>query len=302
MRQRQRFDAVAPRPHPAARRRARPGGGAGGHDLDRRSPRLLRPGDAQAAAAKPAHHHADRSARASRATPPAPTGGPPSRTWSPSPWSRPKASCAAINRIAHRELFALVVGGQGLFGTLYSVTLRIGSLGARGRRGRRRRERRRCQHGGPRPLQLLVPPDALERFVGRARARCDEWRVGGRRASSVRQILPEEETFLRWARRQYAEVALRLAEPATSAARCATRSCAASSSTPPSPHGGSFPIALHAGRDARAGRRLLPAAARVPRGEAPHRSRREAGERLVPAPPQPVRPAGLRGALANSAA
>ena len=32
------------------------------------------------------------------------------------------------NRSAHRELFALVAGGLGLFGALYSVTLHIGSL------------------------------------------------------------------------------------------------------------------------------------------------------------------------------
>ena len=58
-------------------------------------------------------------------------------------------------------------------------------------------------------IQLLLPPDAVEAFVAEARARCDDWRVGVQ-GVDVRNILPEEDTFLRWARKPYAEVGLQL--------------------------------------------------------------------------------------------
>ena len=40
----------------------------------------------------------------------------------------PEGELRRINRVAHSALFSLVVGGQGLFGTLYSVTMRVNSL------------------------------------------------------------------------------------------------------------------------------------------------------------------------------
>jgi len=124
----------------------------------------------------------------------------------------PEGELRCINRLAHREMFSLVVGGHGLFGTLYSVNLRVDSL------ARAVNEAAPAQApapaGGARPLHLLVPPDALERFVADAQARCDEWRVEVQ-GVDVRHTLPEEETFLRWARRQYTEVGLRFSALAT---------------------------------------------------------------------------------------
>jgi len=58
-------------------------------------------------------------------------------------------------------------------------------------------------------LRVLVPPRALARFLAAARERCGDWRVGIE-AEAVRTTRGEEETFLRWARRDYAEVALQL--------------------------------------------------------------------------------------------
>jgi len=121
----------------------------------------------------------------------------------------PEGELRQINRLSHRELFALVVGGQGLFGTIYSVNLRIDSL-ARAVNEAAVAEAPAAAAGGARPLHLLVPPEALERFVADAQARCDDWRVAVQ-SIEVRQVLPEEETFLRWARRRYTEVGLRFA-------------------------------------------------------------------------------------------
>jgi FAD/FMN-containing dehydrogenase len=120
----------------------------------------------------------------------------------------PEGELRQINRVAHSGLFALVVGGQGLFGTLYSATLRVNSL-LRSADETIKSEVPAPSHSGEDTLQLLIPPEALERFVANAQARCEDWRVGVE-GVDVRHTLPEEDTFLRWARRQYTEIGLRL--------------------------------------------------------------------------------------------
>lgn len=122
----------------------------------------------------------------------------------------PEGELRKISRLSHRELFSLVVGGQGLFGTIYSVNLRIDSLARAVNEAAAVEMPAAAPACGVRPLHLLVPPEALERFVADAQALCDEWRVAVQ-GVEVRHVLPEEETFLRWARRRYAEVGLRFA-------------------------------------------------------------------------------------------
>src|SRR5260221_6949599 len=127
----------------------------------------------------------------------------------------PGGELRRVNRVANSALFALVVGGQGLFGALYSITLRIESLA------------RAISEAAPletlnfdmtdqsmRPLQLLLPPEELGGFIEEARERCAEWHtaIGG---ADIRRTLPEEETVLRWSRREYSMVTLRLAERGT---------------------------------------------------------------------------------------
>ena len=119
----------------------------------------------------------------------------------------PEGELRRIDRVAHSSLFALVVGGQGLFGTLYSATMRVNSL---------LRSADETIKAPPavsgdvdgRTLQLLIPPESLEAFVAQANARCEDWRVEVQ-GVDVRQTLPEEDTFLRWARRPYTEVGIR---------------------------------------------------------------------------------------------
>lgn len=118
------------------------------------------------------------------------------------------------SRQSNRELFALAVGGQGVFGVPYSVTLRVASL------------RQSCAAPAPEAvldcgtsasraesdLALLVPPERLDSLVASVREQTADWRIPV--ASAVaRRTLPEEETFLRWARREYVQVRLRLATP-----------------------------------------------------------------------------------------
>jgi len=163
----------------------------------------LRPGDAQAGAARTTLPTVGESLAWNAAGP----DGRPAVTHVESlTLVTPEGELRRVSRVAHAELFALAVGGQGLFGALYSVTLRMASL---------------AQAVGesvatdpvPRDaLRILVPPEAATPFLAAARARCDDWRVS-LEVGAVRRTKAEQETFLRWARRDYAALALRLAPP-----------------------------------------------------------------------------------------
>ena len=123
----------------------------------------------------------------------------------------PKGELVRVSRTAHRELFALVAGGQGLFGALYSVTLDIGSL-SRAVNEASAADVLSPLKPGARTLRLLVPPAELDAFLVQARELCADWRmplVG----IEVRRTRAEDDSFLKWARRDYADVILALAEP-----------------------------------------------------------------------------------------
>jgi hypothetical protein len=162
----------------------------------------LRPGDAQAGAARTTLPTVGESLAWNAAGP----DGRPAVTHVESiALVTPEGELRRVSRVASAELFALAVGGQGLFGAPYSVTLRIESLARAVSDGAAAPPAR--MPGGA--LRLLVPPEALARFLAAARERCGEWRVAIE-AEAVRTTRSEAETFLRWARRDYAEVALQL--------------------------------------------------------------------------------------------
>jgi FAD/FMN-containing dehydrogenase len=115
-----------------------------------------------------------------------------------------------VDRASNPGLFCLVVGGQGLFGAIYSVTLRLDSL-----------ERALAEAQAPtsavapvrasaaRKLVLLVPEARTEALIAGCRERCAEWRIE-LASVIVRRVRAEQETFLRWARRECAEVSIAL--------------------------------------------------------------------------------------------
>ncbi|MBV8030684.1 MAG: FAD-binding oxidoreductase [Betaproteobacteria bacterium] len=118
-----------------------------------------------------------------------------------------------LTRDRNAELFSLAVGGQGLFGALYSATLRLESLAAAGDAPSAVESLAldASMETRSRSLRILVPPSSVEGFLAETRERCGEWRTAIH-AVSVRRTLPESETALRWARNEYAEVTLLLAE------------------------------------------------------------------------------------------
>jgi FAD/FMN-containing dehydrogenase len=122
----------------------------------------------------------------------------------------PEGELRRINRFTHADLFALNIGGQGLFGTLYSITLRIESL-ARAVSEATAPEKVHvgAVPGAGQELRVLVPPESLAQFLPKARAVCDEWRIE-LQSMEVRRTLQETDSFLRWAHRPYADVVLRL--------------------------------------------------------------------------------------------
>jgi FAD/FMN-containing dehydrogenase len=124
----------------------------------------------------------------------------------------PDGELRRVSRQRDRELFGLIVGGHGLFGTVYSITLRIATLARAVERATRPQEMtlRNCRANHA--LELLIPPEALDDFIRETDARCSDWRIP-LQSVAVRRTAREDDSYLRWARRDYADVKLALAEP-----------------------------------------------------------------------------------------
>jgi FAD/FMN-containing dehydrogenase len=155
----------------------------------------------------------------------------------------PDGQLRRIDRITNPGLFALVVGGQGLFGALYSVTLRVESL-ARAVSEAEAPETllEPASHGAARKLVLLVPPAELDALVAGCRQRCAEWRID-LESLAVRRIRADQETFLRWADSEYAELSVGLGGGATLGAEVRQTQLRRSLIDLAIAHGGGFPIA-----------------------------------------------------------
>jgi FAD/FMN-containing dehydrogenase len=120
----------------------------------------------------------------------------------------PDGELRRVSRQRNADLFALAVGGHGLFGTAYSVTLRIDTLAGAVERATPP-EQITLRPGGhaPRALELLVPPEAVECFMQQTDTRCSDWRIP-LRSVEVRRTAREDDSYLRWAARDFAEVKL----------------------------------------------------------------------------------------------
>lgn len=108
------------------------------------------------------------------------------------------------------EFFALAVGGFGVFGPFYSVTLDLASLARAAARAAPPLSLdlpAEPDAGAGLRLGLLLPPPASEAFVAQARASLEARRMRLVRLEA-RRTYPEETTFLRWAQREYAALAV----------------------------------------------------------------------------------------------
>jgi hypothetical protein len=113
-----------------------------------------------------------------------------------------------VDRISNPGLFALVLGGQGLFGVLYSVNLRLESLARAVSEAQPSEDIIGPRGAVPtRTLLLLIPPGQLGPLLAETKERCAQWRIAIE-GIRTRRIRAEDETFLRWARRNYVEIRL----------------------------------------------------------------------------------------------
>ena len=123
-----------------------------------------------------------------------------------------------VDRETPARLFQLVVGGQGVFGLIYSVTLRLDAL-----RQAAERAVPAIELALPVPelgdgiaceVQSLLPPEQVEGFLAEMRTLAVERRLALRRVA-VRRLQAGGESALGWAKREWASVSLCLQLRAT---------------------------------------------------------------------------------------
>jgi FAD/FMN-containing dehydrogenase len=156
----------------------------------------------------------------------------------------PDGELRRVSRESGGALFGLAVGGHGAFGFLYSVTLRLESLA---RAATCPLEPVALEF--PPPLdsglvgesEVLVPPEALDAYLAEVRALAEEQRVALREIR-VRRHRPEAETFLRWAVRDWAGLALRFELRTTLGAAVRAAEIRRLLLGTALAHGGSFPL------------------------------------------------------------
>lgn len=108
------------------------------------------------------------------------------------------------------ELFAMAIGGFGAFGPFYSITLDLDSLAqaAAARAPDAQAEEAQAADGTSRfEVALLLPPEAETAAIRGACALAEEHRYT-LELPEAKRMLPESESFLRWARREYAALCI----------------------------------------------------------------------------------------------
>jgi len=200
----------------------------------------LRPGDAQAAATRTTMSTVGESIATNAA---GPDGRPAVVHVESLTLVTAEGELKRISRHAHRELFALTVGGQGLFGALYSVTLRVDQMSRSvAQQAHPETIVGAGSEAGRQVLRLLVPPERLASCIDQLKTRCEEWRTSPE-GLEVRRILDEDETYLRWAPREYAEIGIRLGNNTSIGGAVRMTQLARDLIDVAIAHGGSFPIA-----------------------------------------------------------
>lgn len=199
----------------------------------------LRPGDSQAGAVRTTHPTIGESLACNAA---GPDGRPTVSHVESFTMVTPDGQLRRVDRINNPGLFSLVVGGQGLFGALYSVTLRLESLARALSEAQAPESLLQTPARTARKLVLLVPPEQLEALLAGCREQCAEWRIG-LESLALRRLRADEETFLRWAGREYCEVSLGLSEPANLGCEVRVTQLKRGLIDLAISHGGGFPIA-----------------------------------------------------------
>lgn len=158
----------------------------------------------------------------------------------------PDGELRRADRDSHADLFRLAVGGQGVFGVLYSVTLRLESLLRAAERAVAPAELDLPAAAGMPGVgceaELFLPPEQLDCHLAEVRELAAERRIA-LQSVRVRRLQAEEETFLRWASREWAGVTFRFHARPTLGARVHAAEIRQLLLAAAVARGGSFPIA-----------------------------------------------------------
>jgi len=157
----------------------------------------------------------------------------------------PDGELRRADRNTHGDLFRHALGGHGVIGVLYSVTLSIESLRRSAAAAVAPVELRiREEPAGPAPecaIECLLPPAALDAYLKDVRRLTAERRIA-LHAITVRRYQAESETSLRWAMREWAGVEVRFGSKTTLGASVAAAEMRRALLSAALGHGGSFPI------------------------------------------------------------
>ena len=157
----------------------------------------------------------------------------------------PDGELRRADRNAHPELFRLAMGGQGVIGVFYSVTLSIDSLLASAAAETAPVELRIDEEGAApypaRAIECLLPPAALDAYLKEVRLLADERRIA-LHGITVRRYQPDTASGLRWATQEWAGVEVRFGVKATLGASVAAAEVRRALLAAALGLGGSFPI------------------------------------------------------------
>ncbi len=157
----------------------------------------------------------------------------------------PAGELRRADRDNGKPLLRLVLGGQGVVGVLYSVTLSIDTL-------------RRSAANAIAPVELgiaeaasraaatccfecLLPPEELDGFLKEIRSLIDERRLG-LLGISVRRLVPDDSCLLSWSTRQWAGVEIRFGTKTTLGASVGAAELRRALLGAALARGGSFPL------------------------------------------------------------
>jgi FAD/FMN-containing dehydrogenase len=163
----------------------------------------------------------------------------------------PDGELRRADRDTNPQLFKLALGGQGVIGVLYSLTLSIASLQRSAEQASEAVELGMPEGGladaTACAMECLLPPEELDGFLQDVRSLLEERRLA-LHGITVRRYLPDSSCHLNWATREWAGVEIRFGTKATIGANVvaveARRALLAAALT----RGGSFPAC--AARDA----------------------------------------------------
>ena len=157
----------------------------------------------------------------------------------------PDGELRRAERNIHGDLFRLALGGHGVIGVLYSVTLSIESLRKSAAAATAAVELRiQEEPASPAPecaIECLLPPAALDAYLKEVRLLTEERRIA-LHCITVRRYQAESETSLRWATREWAGVEIRFGSKTTLGASVASAEMRRALLNAALAHGGSFPI------------------------------------------------------------